>query len=308
MDKALVETNNTPAISNGPESFITLAIEKNVPVETLERLLALRDKIQADNARDMFFRALSLFQSKCPVIPKEKTAGNGNFTYKYAPLEVIVKHIGPLLNECGLSFTFDTEDTESDKTTICTVHHIAGHSEKSRFKVPIDKTARMNDTQKQGSAGTYAKRYALCNALGILTGDEDDDGAHATPGAAGQPQPQTTKQPEQPKAPASAPSAPQPQPTNGQTAKGFVVNITPLACKKTKPTDPDKFRYKVELKDHAKPFYTFDKKIRDYLDKHAVNGEATINFEVGRYGQDIKSVSFDDPNTDFAKFCEEQKS
>jgi hypothetical protein len=33
-----------------------------------------------------------------------------------------------------------------------------------------------NATQRAGSAETYAKRYALCSALGIQTGDDDDDG------------------------------------------------------------------------------------------------------------------------------------
>jgi hypothetical protein len=35
----------------------------------------------------------------------------------------------------------------------------------------------MTDQQKHGARVTFAKRYAFCNALGILTGDEDLDGA-----------------------------------------------------------------------------------------------------------------------------------
>jgi hypothetical protein len=31
------------------------------------------------------------------------------------------------------------------------------------------------DVQKYGARVTFAKRYAFCNALGILTGDEDID-------------------------------------------------------------------------------------------------------------------------------------
>ena len=45
----------------------------------------------------------------------------------------------------------------------------------STFKVPIDKEGYMNAPQKFASALTFAKRYAFCNAFGILTGDEDDD-------------------------------------------------------------------------------------------------------------------------------------
>jgi ERF superfamily len=55
------------------------------------------------------------------------------------------------------------------------VRHINGHSETARFEVPIDKEAYMNSQQQYGSASTFSKRYAFCNAFGILTGDEDTD-------------------------------------------------------------------------------------------------------------------------------------
>ena len=41
--------------------------------------------------------------------------------------------------------------------------------------MPIDKDAFMNSQQQYGSASTFSKRYAFCNAFGILTGDEDND-------------------------------------------------------------------------------------------------------------------------------------
>ena len=53
--------------------------------------------------------------------------------------------------------------------------HILGHSESSDFEVPIDTEGYMTAPQKYASALTFAKRYSLCNALGISTGDEDTD-------------------------------------------------------------------------------------------------------------------------------------
>jgi hypothetical protein len=38
----------------------------------------------------------------------------------------------------------------------------------------------MNEPQRFASALTFAKRYAFCNAFGILTGDEDDNAEKAT--------------------------------------------------------------------------------------------------------------------------------
>ena len=66
---------------------------------------------------------------------------------------------------------------------VCIVHHVEGHSERTAFPVPIDRAARMNDTQKVGSALTYGRRYALCAALGIVTAEEDDDAIAAAPTA-----------------------------------------------------------------------------------------------------------------------------
>jgi hypothetical protein len=60
-------------------------------------------------------------------------------------------------------------------TVIVTACHIAGHKEDTEFTAPIQADAYMSEPQKWASAMTYAKRYAFCNAFGILTGDEDTD-------------------------------------------------------------------------------------------------------------------------------------
>ena len=171
------------------EALIAKAIEHQVPVETMERLLALRDRLRAEQAREAFFVALGQFQSECPIIVKSnlvtvQSQSGGRYSYQFAPLDKIVSTVRPILAKHGLSYTFDSADTEGAKTTICRLHHIGGHSEASSFTAPIDATARMSSTHKSASAHTYAKRYAFCNALGILTGEEDDDAQ--TAGAAEQ--------------------------------------------------------------------------------------------------------------------------
>jgi hypothetical protein len=171
------------------EGLIAKAIEHNVSIDTLERLLALRERLRSERAREAFYQALAAFQGRCPIIPKTKTASiqserGANYKYAYAPLDVIVRHVAPLLETFGLSVTTQTrleEQPQLAQVAICTVHHVAGHSESSEFRAPIDQTARMNVMQRAASAQTYARRYAFCNALGILTGDEDDD-AHALDG------------------------------------------------------------------------------------------------------------------------------
>jgi hypothetical protein len=164
------------------EALIAKAIEHNVAIETMERLLTLRERLKAEQARDAFFTALAAFQGECPVIAKTKQITirpkeGAAYSYRYAPLDVIVDQVRAVLQAHGLSYTIKTRQDEGSLTAICEVHHEAGHTEASELTVPIDRAARMNDTQKVGAARTYAMRYAWCNAFGILTGDDDTDAA-----------------------------------------------------------------------------------------------------------------------------------
>ena len=168
------------------DRLLATAVANDISVDALEKLLGLHERMQATAARAAYAEALSAFQADCPVIPKTKSANAGNYSYKYAPLDVIVSTVGPILRAHGLSYRFDTafEATEYGQAQVvrCIVQHRDGHSEASEFRTPTDAGARMNDMQKSASAQTYAKRYAFCNALGILTGDEDNDG-HGSSGA-----------------------------------------------------------------------------------------------------------------------------
>lgn len=158
-------------------------------MEALERLLAMRADLKREQAREAFSHALAAFQAEIPPIAKNKTARvqgrNGSFTYNYADIAAVQRAIAPRLKECGLSVTFDTEQEGEILKVACIVHHVDGHSERTEFPVPIDRQARMNDTQKVGSALTYGCRYALCAALGIVTAEDDDDANSTSTGSVG---------------------------------------------------------------------------------------------------------------------------
>lgn len=167
------------------EAVIQNAIDKNVPVETMERLMAMRRELKAEHAKTAYDSAMAAFQAECPIIRKTKAGGatrGGQVAYYYAPLESIVAQVKDLLQKHGFSYGFDTETTESMVKAICIPKHELGHSERTSFEVPLGtKTGIMSDTQVTAAAITYAKRYAFCNAFGILTGDEDTDAAPREP-------------------------------------------------------------------------------------------------------------------------------
>lgn len=161
------------------ETLISQAIDKNVPIETMEKLLNMRRELKAEWAKEQFDKAMAEFQGECPVIKKNKSVANKDgrsVRYSYAPLDEIVSQAGKLISQHGLSYTI-TAEVKEGKTVkaIVKVTHTAGHNQDSSFEIPIDVGGFMTEPQKFASALTYAKRYAFCNAFGILTGDEDDD-------------------------------------------------------------------------------------------------------------------------------------
>jgi hypothetical protein len=173
----VVIEENRGLMSVDPQALIARAIDKNLPIEQMERLLAMRRELKAEWAREQYFTALSAFQKACPIIGKGKQVNDkyGKKRYKYAPLDVIVDAVKEALEANGFSYTLQTKQTADSVTAICLAHHVAGHSESTDFTVPIDHEAYMNEPQKVASALTYASRYAFRNAFGIMTGDEDDD-------------------------------------------------------------------------------------------------------------------------------------
>jgi len=161
-----------------PDAIIAQAVQAGASVETMERLFALRKEMKAEAAQEAFVRAMARFQAECPVIEKSKKVLNKDgrtVRYQYAPLDAIVTTVRPILAKCGMSYSIDTINDDTGITATCKVTHELGHSDTSSFKVPVDKEGFMTAPQKVASALTFAKRYAFCNALGILTGDEDTD-------------------------------------------------------------------------------------------------------------------------------------
>ncbi len=160
------------------EAMITLAIERGATVETIERLMAVRREVRAEQAKEGFDRALAAFQAECPTIRKTSKVMNKdgrNVRYQYAPLDAIIFQVKELLQKHGFSYTVNAQALAGSVKAVCKLTHAYGHSESSEFEVPIDKDAYMNPAQQVASALTFAKRYAFCNAAGIMTGDADDD-------------------------------------------------------------------------------------------------------------------------------------
>jgi len=167
------------AISFNIEGIIQQAVINNSSVETIEKLLAMRRELKAEWAKEQFEIAMAKFQGECPVIKKEKAGGKTNAgltAYFYAPIDAIIDQTKNLIRNNGFSYDIQTETFETYVKVVCNVNHQSGHSKSSSIQVPLGaKTNLMSAPQVVASALTFAKRYAFCNAFGIITGDDDND-------------------------------------------------------------------------------------------------------------------------------------
>jgi hypothetical protein len=186
--------------SYSPHGLISQALAQNVPIETLERLMDLQERWQTAQAKTAYLKAMSKFQSICPVVKKTKKVNypsktGGNVKYEYTPLNIVTKTIQQALSDCGLSYRWEFEDKDSLIICYCIVSHIDGHSEKTFMSAGADTTGNKNNIQSIGSTRTYLQRYTLIGALGLSTADEDNDGKTSEKPKEPIPEPKTKSDP-----------------------------------------------------------------------------------------------------------------
>lgn len=181
---ATIETPNAVVV-RAPGSItdlLALAVEKGTPVDALEKLVALHERLSERQAQQDFADAMAAFQAQCPPIKRTSTAqfatrGGGNMGYTFAALDEIAATVNPILTRHGLSYTWDSTVTGGAITCVCVVRHRNGHSERATITLPTESPSAMSSQQKVGSALTFARRLSLTQALGLTTTDDDVDGA-----------------------------------------------------------------------------------------------------------------------------------
>lgn len=169
-----------PELSVG--ALVEMLVKNNASVEIVERVVALKERMEDREAARQFNEALANFQADCPTILKDRTgkmvsgAGQG-YEYQYADLATLTKTIRPHLKRNGLSYSWNTKAEGGNIEVVCTVRHIAGHKESSSCVLPTETRAGMSSQQKVGAARKYGERLSLIQALGITTADTDTDAA-----------------------------------------------------------------------------------------------------------------------------------
>lgn len=163
--------------------MIAAVLERSdLDVQKLEKVIELKERLDAKAAEREFNIAMAELQNELPQIDKLARGQNS----KYARLEDIDSVIRPMLASRGFSRSMTEEGrTDSHVSFALKIRHRAGHVEVTRGTFSIDKSATSSrtggsvrtPTQDDGSTRSYAERYLLCDALGIVTRGVDNDGA-----------------------------------------------------------------------------------------------------------------------------------
>jgi len=118
------------------------------------------------------FKAMLAFQATNPRV--DKGGSNPHFRSKYITLEDLTS-VARACNQHGLVFWHHQVDEEGTSYEVTTLAHAeSGQCIETRVNLLFGK----NDSQGQGSAKTYARRYGLAGLL-ALCDTKDDDGEAA---------------------------------------------------------------------------------------------------------------------------------
>jgi hypothetical protein len=167
-------TTLAPALT--PMAMIEKAVASGAGIETLERLMSLQERWEANEARRDYDAAIAQARAKIKptVKTREASFGSGKAAYKYEDLADIAEDVDPILAEYGLSYRWEAAHEGPVMIITCIVSHSRGHREKSSLPGKPDTSGSKNDIQALGSMVTYLQRYTLKLALGLAAAKDDD--------------------------------------------------------------------------------------------------------------------------------------
>lgn len=171
-----------------PMDMLDRAVSQGASIEVMEKLMALHERWEANQARKAFDEAIAAAKAKIKPIVKNRTVGfkskkigASDTNYKHEDLAEIARTVDPILGEHGLSYRFRSTSVVNEPITVtCIISHRLGHSEENTLSAGRDDSGNKNSIQAIGSTVTYLQRYTLKSALG-LAASNDDDGEGSEP-------------------------------------------------------------------------------------------------------------------------------
>lgn len=162
-----------------------LATNPNVPVETIERLLAVQERVMGKRAEDDFNVSMSAAQAEMGRVSADAT--NSHTSTRYASYGQLDRAVRPIYTKHGFALSFGEGETPKAEhiRIVCWVTHRGGYTRMYHTDMPADGSgakggAVMTKTHAAGAAHTYAKRYLLKDIFNVAIGEDENDGNGVT--------------------------------------------------------------------------------------------------------------------------------
>lgn len=171
-----------PGSAVTPMQMLSMAVERGANMEMLEKLMALQERWEANEARKAFVVAKAAFKAERPTITKNRHVGftsrnTGEETaYDHATLDNICDTIDPILSKHGLSYSWDIAQRDGRVFVTCELTHQLGHSKCVTLDGPPDASGKKSPVQAIASTVTFLERYSLLAVTGLSTKGQDTDG------------------------------------------------------------------------------------------------------------------------------------
>jgi hypothetical protein len=156
-----------------------VVMDPNADLDKLERMLSMKERMDAETARRAFSDAMAACQGEMEPIARNQR--NSQTNSNYADLAAIYKTCKPVSGKHGFSFsTFPAQSEKPNHMAVrWTLRHSAGHEESDIAELPIDDkgikgTVNKTGVHAFGSTASYARRYLFCMIFDVATADDND--------------------------------------------------------------------------------------------------------------------------------------
>lgn len=161
------------------------ARDESVDIEKMERLLAMKERIDNQAAEKAFNAAMAAVQREMPKV--RRNAENSQTKSNYSTYEALSDALTPVITGHGFACSFGTDESPKGKEFVritCDLMHRGGHSKPYHCDLPLDMLGlkgNPNKTEVHGTGSTfsYGKRYLKLLIFDVALTDEDDDGVAA---------------------------------------------------------------------------------------------------------------------------------
>jgi len=154
-------------------------------VAVVKELVALKEHMEDRQAERDFAAGLLALQGELSTFKATKAVPDKHGNIKYGTLEYheIMEKVQPLLVRYGFSAGFNTAESKDGRIRqVCTLQHVSGYHRDFQVFVRFGSgPPGATESQADGAVNSYAKKYALCNALNIAIDHNIDARAEGSP-------------------------------------------------------------------------------------------------------------------------------